>query len=135
MTIIYPRPPEECPSYLQCGSNEWRNEVRIANNFGKQSKYNVGDNVETISFYFANSESHKQNQVIIEKGVLEYIKIYNTDTYTDTSYHVKCNNCTKITSLECIRPTIPLVAIPPRHLTNPSVDLFLQLQMGAVGSL
>jgi len=108
MNIIYPRPPEECTSYLQCGSNEWRNEVRIANNFGKQLVYNVGDKVETISFKFANSQSHKQNQVIIEKGVLEYIKIYNTHA----SYHVKCNNCTKITSLECIRPAIPLAAIP-----------------------
>ena len=100
MSVIYPKSPEECPSYLYSGGVEWRDEVRIANNFGKHSEYNIGDEVETISFYFADSQSHKQNQVVIEKGILEDIKIFETHT----SYHVKCPTCTKITSLDNMRP-------------------------------
>ena len=100
MSIIYPKTIEECPSYLKCGGDEWRNEVRIANNFGSHNEYNIGDIVETISFYYADSESQKQNQVRIDKGILE--KICKFDTHT--SYHVVCNNCCKITPIEYIRP-------------------------------
>ncbi len=99
MSVIYPTPIEKCPSYFNCGGDEWRNEVRIANNFGKQSEYNIGDEVETISFYFANSESHKKNQVLIEKGILDDIKKFPTHI----SYYVKCQNCTKITTPTYIR--------------------------------
>ena len=100
MEIVYPISPEKCPSYLQCGGNDWRDQVRIANNFGNQSSYKIGDKVETISFYFADSQSNQQNQVIIEKGVLENIIVFSTHT----SYHVKCEYCTKITTPAYIRP-------------------------------
>jgi len=110
MAVIYPRSQDECPSYLDCGGIEWRDDVCNANNFGKQSEYNIGDVVENISFYFANSQSHKQNQVIIEKGILEDIKVFKTHT----SHHVKCTSCTKITTPKHMRPAIPLAvgAIP-----------------------
>ena len=100
MSVIYPRPIESCPTYLNCGGIEQINEVCIANNFGKQSEYNIGDKVETISFYFADSQSHKQNHVRIEQGILEDIKIFETHT----SYYVKCRNCTIITPIKYIRP-------------------------------
>ena len=93
-TIIYPRQPNHCPTYLRCGGDEWRNDVRIANHFGTQFDYNIGDEVETISFYFADSESYKQNQVLIERGILEDIKKFKTHT----SHHVKCRSCIKITT-------------------------------------
>ena len=101
MAIIYPRSPDECPSYLNCGGNDWRDEVRVANNFGKQSEYNIDDEVETMSFYFADSQSHKQNQVIIEKGIVEKINVYKEIT---KFIYVKCNYYIKITNEEYLRP-------------------------------
>ena len=71
MEVVYPRPQSECPNYFEVGGKKWQEEVRIANHFGDKTEYNIGDNVETITFYFPDSLTHRQNHVIIERGIIE----------------------------------------------------------------
>ena len=101
MAIIYQRSPADCPSYLKCGSNEWRDEVRMLNNFGKKMEYNVGETVENISFYFADSRSSKQNQVVVEKGtIIDKKKFADSHSF---SYYINCTHCIKITNANYMR--------------------------------
>ena len=100
MEVVYPRPQSECPNYFEVGGNKWQDEVRIANKFGDKSEYNIGDTVETIAFYFPDSLTHRQNQVIIEKGIVE-----STFVWKDCiSYTIRFSNgCSKLTSIYYIR--------------------------------
>ena len=101
MQVIYPRPPSECPDYLHLGGDEWRDEVRVANEFGKKFEYNVGDTVDTITFYFPDSQTHRKNHVIIEKSTIVNINIVGSTN----SYHVQLKNgCEKITTSDYLRP-------------------------------
>jgi hypothetical protein len=102
MTIIYKRFPDACPSYLECAYNDWHDEVRQLNNFGKKTEYNVGETVENISFYFADSRSSKKNQVIVEKGIIIDKKKF-ADSHS-FSYYIDCQQCIKITNLDYMRP-------------------------------
>ena len=100
MQIVYPRPQSDCPNYFEIGGNKWRNEVRIANKFGAKSNYNIGDTVDTIAFYFPDSLIHKQNQVIIERGIIESTFIWKEYI----SYTIRFSNgCSKLTSTSYIR--------------------------------
>jgi hypothetical protein len=92
--IIYPTPPSECPSYLNNGTYKWAEDVRIANGFGKQVFYNIGDIVEYISFWYTtNNNNCQRNNVIIEKVKILSLKKYkfppnntNGDTYYGLEY-------------------------------------------------
>ena len=102
MSIIYPKSPEECPNYFDNGATKWRDEVRHANKFGIKKTYNIGDTVETMSFYFPNSEVHTQNEVIIEKGKIESIYEFKSGGFSYTVLYP--NGCGKITSISHLRP-------------------------------
>ena len=100
MDIIYPRLPEECPDYLHVGGYAWREEVRKANSFGNKLEYNVEDIVETIAFYFADSQSHKQNIVRIESGLVKSLNDYNGyRSYTI----IYSNGCGRVTTSNYLR--------------------------------
>lgn len=76
MSMIYPHSPKVFPNYFESGSDKWKDEVRRINKFGLKQDYNIGDEVEAISFYFLNSQSHRQNEVLIEKGKIDSKYIY-----------------------------------------------------------
>ena len=106
MSIIYPRPPEECPVYYETNDQTWFDEVRLANNFGVKKEYNVGDEVETISFYFPKSEAHQKNEVVIESGTIESIFKFESG---NLSYDVAlANGSTKITSFHRLRLNVSI---------------------------
>ena len=103
MEIVYPRPKTKCPDYLHIGGDKWRYEVRIANEFGTKSEYNMNDTVSVISFYFPDSQSHRQNEVVIRDGTITNISNFGieksyTVTFSDgcgiitTSHYLKRNN-------------------------------------------
>jgi hypothetical protein len=115
MSLIYPRSPEECLNYWESGANKWRDEVRSANNFGVKKEYNIGDKVDTISFYFPTSEVHTKNTVVVEGGLIESILRFKSG---GLSYGVALSDGSKkITSSSHLR----LVEVPRAH--TPDWDL------------
>ncbi len=103
MSVVYPRPPEECPCYYE-GGNKWHDEVRLANNFGVKKAYNIGDKVQTISFYFPNSDVHQKNEVVIESGTIETMFKFQSGIMSYTV--VFANGSSKITSFSHLRPNV-----------------------------
>ncbi len=105
MSIIYPRPPEDCPCYYE-GGNKWHDEVRLANNFGVKKEYWFGDKVDTISFYFPNSDVHQKNEVVIESGTIESMFKFDSGSM---SYTVEfADGSSKITSFHHLRPNVSI---------------------------
>lgn len=107
MSIVYPRPPKDCPPYFDVGDGKWQDEVRQANNFGIKHKYSIGDEVETISFYFPNSQAVRRNEVVIEKGKID--SIYKFESGRCSYTVVFPDGCGKITSYSHLRTPIQQV--------------------------
>ena len=78
--------------------------VRLANNFDVKKEYWPGDKVDTISFYFPNSDVHQKNEVVIESGTIESMFKFDSGSM---SYDVEfADVSSKITSFHHLRPNV-----------------------------